>query len=209
LGLFVGLASPTYGVFLAINVIDWAVKPNKTQNQKMHYRRAIVQNASYFFTVNLAERQRTLLVDRVDQLRSAFRIVKSQHPFAIEAIVILPDHLHVLMTLPEGDANYSQRWNLIKGHFSRAVEVSEKISASRKKKRERGIWQRRYWEHLIRNEDDYTRHVDYIHYNPVKHGYVRSPVDWQYSSIHRYIAQGILSSGWAAEIDDIEAKFGE
>ncbi|PNT85618.1 REP-associated tyrosine transposase [Coxiella burnetii] len=114
----------------------------------------------------------------IDQLRLSFSQVKLNHPFKIEAIVILPDHLHMIMTLPENDAKYSQRWNLIKGYFSRSIEKNERISMSRKSKRERGIWQRRFWEHLIRNEDVFEKHVNYIHYNPVKHGCVENPMDW-------------------------------
>ena len=122
-------------------------------------------------------------------------------------IVVLPDNLHTLWQLPNHDANYSMRWNLIKRRFSRALPKTERISASRQKKGERGIWQRRYWEHLIRDDEDFERHVNYIHYNPVKHGYVSSPVDWSYSSIHRYIQNGIISNNWAC--DDIKGDFGE
>ena len=125
----------------------------------MQYRRALISNATYFFTVNLLDRKKALLIKHIDQLRLAFHKVKLNHPFKTEAIVILPDHLHMLMTLPEQDANYSQRWNLIKSTFSRSIEKAETISISRKSKRERGIWQRRFWEHLIRNEDDYEKHV--------------------------------------------------
>ena len=111
-------------------------------------------------------------------------------------MVILPDHLHAIWTLPPGDADFAKRWMLIKTAFSRALPKHENINQSRKSKRERGIWQRRYWEHLIRDELDYERHVDYIHYNPVKHGYVDKAVDWPYSSIHRFIKNGIISSDW-------------
>jgi putative transposase len=175
----------------------------------MNYRRTIIPNATYFFTVNLAERKKSLLIDRIEQLRMAFKVVKLRHPFFIDAMIVLPDHLHMIMTLPVGDANYSQRLNLIKGNFSRSFEAFEKISINRKKKRERGIWQRRFWEHLIRNEEDYQKHVNYIHYNPVKHGYVKNPSDWQYSSIHQYIASGTLTSNWAIEPNYEEAEFGE
>ena len=106
------------------------------------------------------------------------------------------------------DADYPTRWRLIKSTFSRALPQSERISTSRRKKGERGIWQRRYWEHLIKDEKDFERHVDYIHYNPVKHGYVQSPVDWPYSSIHRYIHKGIIPSDWAVN-GNLEGCFGE
>jgi putative transposase len=111
-------------------------------------------------------------------------------------MVVLPDHLHAIWRLPEGDADFPLRWSLIKAAFSRAIPKIEVIGRSRKMKRERGIWQRRYWEHQIRNDDDLGRHVAYIHFNPVKHGYVASAVDWPYSSIHREIARGHVNEGW-------------
>ena len=161
-----------------------------------------VPGASYFFTVNIAERDKTLLVDHVDVLREAMRKVKQTHCFEIDAIVILPDHLHTIWTLPENDANFSLRWNLIKSTFSRALPKHEPLSASRKNKGERGIWQRRFWEHLIRDDNDYERHVNYIHHNPVKHGYVNKANQWPFSSIHQFIENGIIAADWAA--DDTE-----
>ena len=166
----------------------------------MRYRRAHVAGGTYFFTVNLAERTRTVLIDHVDQLRVAMREVQVRHPFYIDAIVVLPDHLHAMWTLPEGDDNYPTRWALIKAGFSRRLPHGEKRSASRAARGERGIWQRRYWEHLIRDERDYERHVDYIHYNPVKHGYANRAADWAYSSIHRYIARGMLDRNWGGDV---------
>ena len=142
----------------------------------MRYRRAKIYGGTYFFTVNLAERGRTLLVDHIEHLRNAVRLVTSRHPFVIDAIVILPDHIHALWTLPEGDADYSTRWALIKAGFSRGLERGELIRRSRLRKGDRGIWQRRFWEHAIRDDRDFERHLDYIHYNPVKHGFVeRAP----------------------------------
>jgi putative transposase len=133
------------------------------------YRRTKVKGATYFFTVNCAERGNSqLLVNHIDLLRQVFRRVKNDHPFKIDAIVILPDRLHCICTLPAGDADYKTRWTLIKAGFSRAIPSGEKRSRSRAKRGERGIWQRRYWEHLIRDDRDYRRHVDYIHWNPVK-----------------------------------------
>lgn len=162
----------------------------------MRYRRADVAGATYFFTVNLLNRKQTLLTDHIDTLRACIKTVKKRHPFHIDAMVILPDHLHAIWTLPPGDADFAKRWMLIKTAFSRSLPKHEIINQSRKSKRERGIWQRRYWEHLIRDDLDYQRHVDYIHYNPVKHGYVDKAVDWPYSSIHRFIEKGIISSDW-------------
>jgi len=169
------------------------------------YRRYRLKGGTYFFTVNLAERKRNLLTEHIDALRSAFREIKQTHPFQIDAVVVLPDHLHTLWTLPEGDEDFSLRWRQIKSAFSRQIEKGERISKSRAQKQERGIWQRRFWEHAIRNEQDYTRHVDYIHFNPVKHGYVRQVADWPYSSFHRYVRLGLCSSDWAGgvETDDL------
>jgi len=175
----------------------------------MRYRRANLPGASYFFTVNLAERKSRLLVEHVDVPRGSVRRVKTAHPFVIDAMVIMPDHLHTLWTLPEGDSDFSTRWGLIKSGFSRQLEVTERISPSRQTKGERGIWQRRFWEHLIRDDYDFERHVDYIHYNPVKHGFVLRPVDWPLSSIHRYIKQHIIDEDWTG-CDDLERMdFGE
>ena len=114
-----------------------------------------------------------------------------------------------MMTLPPDDANYSQRLGFIKSCFSRQIESFEPVSVSRKNKREPGIWQRRFWEHVIRDELDYSRHLDYIHYNPVKHGYVSKPSEWQYSSIHRYINSGILPQDWASHGEASKQLFGE
>lgn len=169
----------------------------------MRYRRADTPNATYFFTVNLAERQQRLLVEHIDLLRSVMRTVKQRHPFHIEAMVVLPDHLHALWRLPEGDADFAMRWSLLKSGFSRGLAKTERISASRAAKRERGIWQRRYWEHQIRDDADFMRHVDYIHYNPVKHGHATSAAEWPYSSIHAYIRKGLLTATWGTDTDGI------
>jgi putative transposase len=174
----------------------------------MRYRRAEAPGTTYFFTVNLADRQRRLLVEHVDMLREVMRGVRQRHPFVIEAIVILPDHLHALWTLPKDDADFATRWSLIKAGFSRRLPPGERINPSRAAKRERGIWQRRYWEHLIRNDEDFARHVDYIHWNPCKHGHANSPVDWPYSSFHRFVAAGILPADWGAE-GNTALDFGE
>lgn len=175
----------------------------------MRYRRANIAGGTYFFTVNLADRSSSLLIEQVDVLRATMRAVQQRHPFHIDAIVVLPDHLHAMWTLPSGDSEFAQRWTLIKAAFSRAMPLGETCSPSRLKKGERGIWQRRYWEHLIRNDEDYARHVDYIHFNPVKHGHVTRPVEWPHSSIHRYVKNGILPEDWAGEPDVGGGKFGE
>jgi putative transposase len=162
-----------------------------------NYRRSSIAGACYFFTVNLADRHRSLLTDNISLLRAAFEYARTRHPFIIDAIVILPDHLHAIWSLPEGDSDFALRWRLIKTVFSRGIPHGERRSSSRQEKGERGIWQRRYWEHLIRDDSDYVRHVDYIHINPVKHGHVPHVVDWPHSSFHRFVRAGLLPEDWA------------
>jgi len=173
------------------------------------YRRFYIPKATWFFTVNLAERKNNrLLIEKIDVLRDAFRYVKQQRPFYMNAVVTMPDHLHCIWTMPSDDGDFSIRWNMLKGRFSRSIDVGERVSKSRKKRRERGIWQRRFWAHLIEDQEDYNRHVDYIHWNPVKHGQVKRVIDWPYSSFHRYVEQGIYLENWGnyeeAEINGIE-----
>ncbi len=176
----------------------------------MQYRRTDIVAGTYFFTVNLAERKRTLLADHADVLRKVIKQVKQKHPFTIDAMVVLPDHLHMLWALPQGDCDYPTRLMLIKAGFSRQIEKGEPRSVSRQAKGERGVWQRRYWEHLIRDEQDYINHVNYIHYNPVKHGYVGQASTWQYSSIHRYIRAGLIERNWGGGAGVHEnGEFGE
>ncbi|MEN6483946.1 MAG: transposase, partial [Syntrophobacteraceae bacterium] len=149
-------------------------------------------------------------VSHVDSLRWAMREVMERHPFSIDAIVILPDHLHALWTLPAGDCDYPTRCALIKAGFSRRIPRGERCNPSRVSRGERGIWQRRYWEHLIRDEQDFGRHVDYIHFNPVKHGYAGRASDWPYSSIHRCIAAGAMDPDWGGDMQiPNENSFGE
>jgi len=175
----------------------------------MQYRRLIIPGTRYFFTIVLQDRKSDLLIRKINELRQAVKQVIKRYPFIIDGIVVLPDHLHIIITLPPDDANYSQRLGFIKSSFSRRIEALEPMSASRHKKRERGIWQRRFWEHVIRDELDYSRHMDYIYYNPVKHGYVKSPSEWPYSSIHRDIKLGILPRDWAYHDESIDQIFGE
>ena len=154
----------------------------------MEYRRFYQPGARYFFTVVTANRK-PLLINNIDRLRAAFKMCVTRYPFEIEAMVVLPDHLHTLWRLPEGDADFSKRWMVIKRHFSSGLPQAD-VSLSKIKKREKGIWQRRFWEHYIRGEDDWRKHMDYIHFNPVKHGYVDSPADWQYSSFSQAVDKG-------------------
>ncbi len=178
--------------------------------EAMKYRRADIKGGCYFFTLNLADRQNTLLVDEFDKLRASINKVKHRHPFILDALVVLPDHLHLMMTLPEGDNDFATRLMLIKSGFSRQIPKTENIEPSRESKRERGIWQRRFWEHLIRDETDFERHVDYIHYNPVKHGYVKRAVDWEFSTIHTFIKKGFLTADWGCANDSTSKQsFGE
>ncbi len=160
----------------------------------MKYRRFYQAGAWYFFTV-VMENRNPLLIEHIERLRAAFRMCLSRYPFEIEAIVILPDHLHTIWKLPEGDADFSNRWMVIKHKFSTGLPDGN-VNASKTKKREKGIWQRRYWEHWIRDENDLKRHVDYIHYNPVKHGLVTSPDNWEYSSFQRYVKKGLYRKNW-------------
>ena len=165
----------------------------------MQYRRARIKGGTYFFTVVTYNRRRFLCQpENVELLRAALREVMRNHPLKIEAFVVLPDHLHCLWTLPEADHDYSTRWRLVKSYFSRESKskYGGKISPSRQRKKEQAVWQRRFWEHLIRDELDFNRHVDYIHYNPVKHGLVKAPKDWRYSSFHRYVQAGIYDLNW-------------
>jgi len=173
------------------------------------YRRNLVPGGTFFFTVNLAERKRSLLTERLASLRLAFRQTRQRHPFSIDAIVVLPDHLHAIWTMPEGDADYATRWRLIKTMFSRSLAKTERISESRRAQGERGIWQRRYWEHTIRDEADFARHVDYIHINPLKHGLVHRVRDWAPSSFHHFVKRGVYPVGWAGDLSSDKGWFGE
>jgi putative transposase len=167
----------------------------------MHYRRDYTAGATYFFTLVMFRRLPLLASpEAVAILREVIRAEKARRAFHIEAMVILPDHIHALWTLPDSDADYSIRWRNIKRSFSQQIDpiVRPSVLGSRQRKGEQAIWQRRFWEHRIRSESDFNHHVDYIHYNPVKHGLVMRPVDWQYSSIHRYIQKGILKPDWGA-----------
>lgn len=165
------------------------------------YRRDRTPGATWFFTLNLADRRSRLLIEHIDPLRAAFHYTMRRHPWRIDAVVILPDHLHAICTLRADDTDYALRWRLIKSHFSRALPKDERVSPSRASRGERGIWQRRYWEHRIRDERDFSRHVDYLHYNPCKHGHVQRVVDWPWSSFHRHVREGLLPEDWAGGVE--------
>lgn len=162
----------------------------------VYYRRNRVPGGTYFFTATLANRRSRNLIEHINDLRASFRAVRRERPFQIEAIVVLPDHLHTVWTLPENDLDYPARWRAIKSQFTRRIRTrSVRLKAN--SRGEYDLWQRRYWEHTIRNEDDLQKHVDYIHYNPVKHGLVNRVTEWPYSSFHRYVRLGWLSQDWA------------
>jgi len=165
----------------------------------MRYRRNYVAGGTYFFTVNLLVRDRGLLVEHVGDLRGAVRWVMERRPFYIDAWVVLPDHLHAVWTLPAGDMDYSGRWRDIKKQFSKSIPRTEWVSGARKRKSERGIWQRRFWEHTIIDERDYSHHVAYVHANPLKHGLVTRVRDWPYSSFHRAVRQQHYSLDWCED----------
>lgn len=172
------------------------------------YRRNLVAGGCFFFTVNLLDRRSDLLVAHVDVLRDAVRQARVRAPFTIEAWVVLPDHMHCVWTLPEGDTDYPGRWRAIKTAFSKALPDLGTPSDVMARRGERGIWQRRYWEHTIRTARDYAVHLDYTHFNPVKHGYVLAAADWPYSSFRRCVGAGLYPSGWSGRLDE-PAEAGE
>ena len=174
----------------------------------VNYRRNFVPGGTFFFTVTLADRSSKVLVDHVDLLRNALRAARQERPYAIDAVVILPDHLHAIFTLPPDDSNFSSRWPRIKGHFSSAL-IRTATELKRRPNGNLALWQRRFWEHTIRDEDDFARHVDYIHYNPIKHALVKRVRDWPYSSFHRYVKEGILPDDWAGDAGQGAEGFGE
>ena len=173
----------------------------------MRYRRDRQGNC-YFFTLVTFDRQPILCGEQeIARLRSALRSIRTAHPFDILAMVVLPDHLHCIWQLPDDDSDFAKRWMLVKRHFSLATPVTEEVmNQSRRGKRERAIWQRRYWEHRIRDEDDFARHLDYIHFNPVKHGHVVSPWDWPYSSLAACAQRGWYLPDWGTNPEQVLAE---
>ncbi|TWO70001.1 transposase [Caenimonas sedimenti] len=175
------------------------------------YIRANTPGATYFFTLTLQERGARTLVDHIDQLRAAVTHVKAAHPFQIDAMVVLPDHLHALWTLPQHDADFPLRWQLIKRGFTKRLLADGQLDSCASAMRGRGertLWQRRYWEHLVRDDADFGRHVDYIHFNPVKHGMVTRALEWPHSSFHRFVRNGRLPADWGIAVS-APGEFGE
>jgi putative transposase len=174
----------------------------------VRYRRNLVPGGTYFFTLTLADRRSSLLTDHIGLLRAAFRKTRDDSPFAIDAIVVLPEHLHAIVTLPPADCEYSGRWRRLKGLFTRGV-VASGASVRCDSRGEYKLWQRRFWEHTIRDDRDFERCADYIHFNPVKHRLVTIPNSWPYSSLHRYVRAGILPADWGGDSRADDANFGE
>jgi len=165
------------------------------------YRRFKITGGTYFFTLVTYNRHPWLCTEIArSTLRKAIEWVRIKYPFKIDAFVLLPEHLHCIWTLPDGDDNYSIRWKWIKTFVTKRCEnelaLRYPMSESGKKRQEGNLWQRRFWEHLIRDEEDFEAHCDYIHYNPVKHGLCISPQDWKFSSFHRFMKSGIYSEDW-------------
>ncbi len=183
-----------------------------------NYRRVKIEGAWYFFTVVTYHRRNFLTDDFVRPiLKETFQQIKTDRPFEMPAFCLMPNHLHCIWQMPQGDCDYSARWSLIKRIFSKTYIASGgkplSQSKSRQKKRELGIWQRRFWEHRIRDETDYWNHVHYIHYNPVKHKLVGRIEDWPYSTYHRFCQRGTYddydwslfqTEDWAEQIEFIE-----
>jgi putative transposase len=167
------------------------------------YRRNRVPGGTYFFTVNLLDRNSRLLTEHIAVLRETVRTVRVRAPFHIDAWVVLPEHLHCIWTLPPDDDDFSGRWHAVKSMFSAAMPHSERRSATRVRKGERGIWQRRFWEHTIRDDRDYAAHMDYVLFNPVKHGFVAYPADWPYSSFRRCVTRDLYPRDWAVNATEL------
>ena len=161
-----------------------------------NYRRFRIAGGTYFFTVNLLDRRSRLLVTHIDELREAVRGVRVKLPFHIDAWVVLPEHMHCLWSLPRGDSDYPGRWQAIKTAFTKSLPSVDQRSSVMIRRREAGVWQRRYWEHVIRDDHDYAAHMDYIHFNPVKHGLANGPGDWPFSTFGRGVAAGLYSANW-------------
>jgi len=161
-----------------------------------HYRRSNQCGGTFFFTVSLANRESDLLIRHIGLLRQAYRRVCRDYPFETVAACVLPEHIHAVWRLPPDDCAYSLRWQLVKRYFSFHFAAAENRSGSKIRHREKGIWQRRFWEHQIRDEADLQRCVDYTHFNPVKHGYVPRVADWEFSTFHRYVKSGMLPENW-------------
>lgn len=164
----------------------------------VNYRRSKLPGGTYFFTVTLLNRQSTLLVDHIDLLKESIGKTKQTFPFKNLAMVVLPDHLHVIWQMPEGDDDYSKRWQKIKSHFTQGV-LKKGLELKRNERGEYPLWQRRFWEHTIRDGIDLSNHINYIHYNPVRRHLVKNVIDWKYSTFHSYVKKKILPPDWGSD----------
>ena len=173
------------------------------------FRRAFVAGGTFFFTVVTKDRQPVLATPPfIDALREAIASVQNERPFDVLAGVLLPDHMHCVWRLPSNDPDYPARWSMIKRRVSQSARSAlPRHQAAMNARREPGLWQRRYWEHQIRDEADLERHIDYIHWNPVKHGLVANVRDWPHSTFHRYVREGGYPGDWGGV--DAAGEFGE
>ena len=172
----------------------------------VNYRRSRVAGGTFFFTVNLCDRRRVLLVDYIEAFREIVREVREELPFTIDAMVVMPDHWHAVWTMPPDDTGYARRIRLIKARFTTHL-LREGVNIDHDERGEYKLWQRRFWEHTIRDDRDFETHVNYVHINPVKHGYIVRAIDWPHSTIHRYVEWGLVAADWACVPND--GEFGE
>ena len=184
-----------------------------------NYRRAHAKGGTFFFTVVSYQRRPILCKDDIrGALRGAVRVVQSERPFYIDAWVLLPDHLHCVWTLPSDDSDFSTRWAMIKRYVTKStvgcvsrtvIDGAQSAPYTRAKRNEGLVWQRRFWEHTVRNQQDLKRCVDYVHWNPVKHGHVSNVTDWPFSTFHQYVRRGVYAQDWGGSITIEERGFGE
>ena len=168
-----------------------------------NYRRAFQEN-SYVFITMVTHKRNPILIQNIEKLRSSYKKVKEKFEFEMFGIVVLPDHIHMIIK-PENIKEYPIIIKSIKAYFSRTIDEKNiekiKLTKSKIKKKEKGVWQRRYWEYTIRDEDDLYKHLDYIHWNPVKHGYIENVRDWKYSSFHKFVNQKLYDINWGSTND--------
>ncbi|MFL0797173.1 MAG: transposase [Cellvibrionaceae bacterium] len=174
----------------------------------VNYRRNYLPGGTFFFTASLQDRSKTYLVDNIECFRQSVRLTKQKYPFEIIAAVVLPDHVHMIWQLPQGESDFSKRWQMIKKEFTKSL-LAHSVPVSRKSENRYNLWQSRFWEYTIRNEQDLERCINYIHYNPVKHSYVTRVWGWPFSSFHQYVSRGVLSVDWGDNITLIETSLNE
>jgi putative transposase len=174
----------------------------------VQYRRNHEPDGLYFFTVTLKNRNTTLLTEHIDKLKKSLQRVQKENAYETKAIVVLPEHIHTIWKMPGEDQNYSLRWRKIKSYFTHSLNTLG-VPIAKNTRGEFNIWQSRFWEYTIRNERDFENHVNYIHYNPVKHGLVNHVRDWPYSSFHRYVRQRILDLDWGSACESNDRDYGE